>query len=271
MGFWGTFVLARSTALLANVEAVHGFGYQHENLYEVGDRWQLLETREPLPVSLREAGEHFVAGTATAVLAVRVFNSDCLRAHAQTPDGWSTAFHLPGSASECPYQHVEPEAVRTTDSIAADLTRWARASGLTPSRERLQALIDQAVHGRKSIEGMYAVPFALLPALGLGEADRPYPTTIDLDDPSYCAIIGWHGLARKALDNAANRAAGLEDHELVGKEQPWESAALRLEAEVWAARFRAETDTSDLRQRAEQLCAEYEATGRRRPPPWRGP
>ncbi|MGI5238044.1 hypothetical protein [Dactylosporangium sp. CA-139066] len=70
MGFWGTFVLARSAALLANVEAVRGFGYQHEHLYELGDGWQLLETRAPLSLGLPQASERFVAATATSVLAM---------------------------------------------------------------------------------------------------------------------------------------------------------------------------------------------------------
>ncbi|MGI5238725.1 hypothetical protein [Dactylosporangium sp. CA-139066] len=270
MGFWGTFVLARSATLLANVEAVRGFGYQHEHLYELGDGWQLLETRAPLSLGLPQASERFVAATATSVLAMRVFNSDCLRAHARTADGWSTSFHVPGPADECPHRHAEPEAPRAAGAVAADLARWAGAGGLTPSAERLEALVDQTAHRRWSAEGADTAPFAMLSALGLGKADQPYPATIDLDEPVYCAIIGWHGLARKALNNAALRVDGLRDGERVSPQEPWEAAALELEAELWAARFRAEADTAALRQRAEQLCAQYEAMGHRRPPPWRG-
>ncbi|GAA0911643.1 hypothetical protein [Virgisporangium aurantiacum] len=45
VAFFETLVLARPAGLLVHEDAVLGFGYQHEHLWELDDGWQFLETR----------------------------------------------------------------------------------------------------------------------------------------------------------------------------------------------------------------------------------
>ncbi|MGI5175577.1 hypothetical protein ACQEVZ_04500 [Dactylosporangium sp. CA-152071] len=86
MGFFGTFVLARSGCLLTDEEATLGFGYQHEHLYELGKGWQLLETRGVLdPQDFAVASERFVAATGAGVLALYVNDGGCIAGAAELP------------------------------------------------------------------------------------------------------------------------------------------------------------------------------------------
>ena len=270
MGFWGTYVLARSAGLLATEDAVLGFGYQHEAVYELDEQWQLLETRGvPDPPDFVEASERFVAGTATAVLAAYVCNSDCLGVYARTPDGWTTSFHLPAAAASCPYLHRPQPAPRTTAAVATDLERWARAAGLTPVPERIRALLGQDDDDHRFAGAADELPFYLLPALGLPDAGEPHPHAFDLDEPPYCAVVGFLGIARRARNRIAERAHRQPHDGPTEREQPWEAPAIHLEAELWAALHRPDTNTAALRDRLEQLCAAYQTAQDRQPPRWR--
>ncbi|GAA3248592.1 hypothetical protein ACFO1B_39565 [Dactylosporangium siamense] len=250
MSFFGTFVLARSDRLLVDEETVLGFGYQHEHLYELGDGWQLLETRGISdPQDFAAASERFVAATGVGVLALYVNAADCLGVYGRTGEGWTTSFHLPVDQVPCPYWHNPQPVSRTTEAVAADLEQWARAVGLTAVPEQVRAIAAY----ESSFWG-YQLPLELLPALGLPEAGEPSPTVIDLGESPWCAIIGFSGLARQALNRKACRAScDTMDCELYGPEREWERAAIALEADIWAARHRRNTDTTTLRERAERL------------------
>jgi hypothetical protein len=76
-------------------------------------------------------------------------------------------------------------------------------------------------------------------------------------------------IARQAWNRRVVR-----DHEQSGSgpfgpEHSWEAAAIRFEAELWAARFRTGADTAALRRRAEELCATYQAVEAGPLPRWR--
>ncbi|MEU7873787.1 hypothetical protein [Dactylosporangium sp. NPDC049140] len=253
MGFFGTFVLARSDRLLVDEEATLGFGYQHEHLYELGGGWQLLETRGILdPQDFAAASEQFVAATGAGVLAAYVHDGDCMGVHGQTRDGWTTTFHLPVDGAPCPYRHRPQPAPRTTEAVVADLEQWAGAVGLTAVSEQIQAVAAYDYRGNSGWG--HVLPLDLLPALGLPEADEPSPTVIDLEQLPWCAIVGFSGLARQAWDRRSDRAhrsaPGLG---FFGREREWERVAIALEADIWAARHRQNTDVTTLRERAEQL------------------
>jgi hypothetical protein len=262
VGFFGTFVLARSADLLVNEEAVLGFGYQHEQLYELGDGWQLLETRGIRdPQDFAAASERFVTGTGRAVLAAYVNDGDCLGVYGQTPDGWTTSFHLPTDQAPCFYKHRPPLKVRTTEAVATDLERWARAAGLCPDPEQIPTI---AAYDHRSEPGCgHELPLEMLPALGLPEAGEPRPTSIDLEEEPWCAIVGFLGVARQAYNRIAERADSRERGEPFHAQQRWERAAIELEADIWAARHHLDADTTALRARAEWLCHAYMSTERR--------
>ncbi|GAB3836576.1 hypothetical protein ACFPIJ_22750 [Dactylosporangium cerinum] len=77
---------------------------------------------------------------------------------------------------------------------------------------------------------------------------------IDLGEPPWCAIVGFSGLARQALNREACRAScNALDCDLFGPEREWERTAIALEADIWAARHRRNTDITTLRERAGRL------------------
>ncbi|WP_432825249.1 hypothetical protein [Dactylosporangium sp. CA-092794] len=204
MGFFGTFVLARSDRLLANEEATLGFGYQHERLYELGRGWQLLETRGIADrQDLAAASERFVAATGGGVLAAYVNDGNCIGVHGRTPEGWTTSFHLPVDQAPCTYRHRPRPAARTREAVGADLEQWARNAGLTPVPEQVRAIAAYDYRGNSGWG--HELPLELLPALGLPGAAEPSPTLIDLEQPPWCAIVGSSGLARQAWGRRSYR------------------------------------------------------------------
>ncbi|WP_238011883.1 hypothetical protein KZZ52_13675 [Dactylosporangium sp. AC04546] len=253
MGFFGTFVLARSGRVLAVEEATLGFGYQHERLYELGSGWQLLETRGILdPQDFAAASERFVAATGGGVLAAYVNDGDCIGVHGRTSEGWSTSFHLPADEAPCSYRHRPQAAARTREAVGADLEQWARTAGLTPVPEQVRAIAAYDYRGNSGWG--HELPFELLPALGLPEAAEPSPTLIDVEQLPWCAIVGSSGLARQALRRRIDRdSRDAADSGVFGLEQEWERAAIAIEADIWAARHRQNADTTTLRERAERL------------------
>ncbi|MGI5238616.1 hypothetical protein [Dactylosporangium sp. CA-139066] len=253
MGFFGTFVLAQSDRLLTDEEAVLGFGYQHEHLYELGEGWQLLETRGIRdPQDFAAASEQFVAATGASVLAAYVNDSDCIGVHGRTPGGWTTSFHLPVDEAPCPYRHRPPLAPRTREAVAADLEQWAGAVGLTAVPEQVRAIAAYDYRGNSGWG--HELPLELLPALGLPESAEPSPTMIDLEQLPWRAFVGSSGLARQASDRRSYRdSRSAPDSGVFGPERGWERAAIALEADIWAARHRRNADTTTLREDAERL------------------
>jgi hypothetical protein len=253
VGFFGTFVLARFDRLLVDEETVLGFGYQHERLYELGRGWQLLETRGVLdPQDFAAASERFVAATGAGVLAAYVNDGDCVGVYGRTSEGWTTSFHLPVDEVPCSYRHRPQPVPRTTEGVAADLEQWARAVGLTAVPEHVRTI---AAYDYRGYSGWgHELPLELLPALRLPEVGEPSPTVIDLEALPWCAVVGSSGLARQALDRRSYRA-GREGPGvgIFGPEREWERAAIALEADIWAARHRRNTDITTLRERTDQL------------------
>jgi hypothetical protein len=264
VAFFGTLVLARPAGLLVHEDAVLGFGYQHEHVWQLDDGWQLLETRGLWdPQDFAAAGERFVVGTGGPILAVYVNDGDCFGGYAATPDGWATLFHLPTDMAPCTYLHRPEPRARTREAVAGDLERWARTVGLAAVPAQIRALA--AFEFGTAPERGSTFARVLLPALGVSGGGASVPTVIDLGDEPWCSIIGFLGLARRAH----NRRVEREDGDPVGAEQPWERAAIELEAEIWDARHRPDADIADLRERAEQLCGAYMEAEQRRLPRWR--
>jgi hypothetical protein len=253
VGFFGTFVLARSERRLTDEEAALGFGYQHEYLYELGRGWQLLETRGILdPQDFAAASEQFVGATGAGVLAAYVNDGDCIGVYGRTREGWTTSFHLPVDESPCSYRHRPQPAQRTREAVAADLEQWACAAGLTAVPEQVRAI---AAYDHRGNSGWgHELPLELLPALGLPQAAEPSPTAIDLEQLPWCAIVGSSGLARQALDRRSYRdSRDASDGGVFGPEHEWERAAIALEADIWTARHRQNADTTNLRGSVERL------------------
>ena len=264
MAFFGTFVIARPARLLVHEDAVLGFGYMHEHVWELDDGWQLLETRGLYdPQDFTIAGERFVAATGSPVLAVYANDGHCFGGYAATPDGWTTLFHLPTDMAPCIYLHRPEPQARTRESVAGDLERWARTAGLTPDPERIRA-IAAFERGTAPDRGwMYGA--VLLPALGISGGGLSYRTVLNLGDEPWCSVIGFSGLGRRAYERRIER----EDGDVSGPEQPWEQEAIDLDAAIWDARHRPDADLADLRERAVKACADYVAAEARPLPRWR--
>jgi hypothetical protein len=264
VAFFGTLVLARPADLLVHTEAVLGFGYMHEYQFELAGGWQLLETRGLWdPQDFPAAGARFVAGTGSPVLAVYANDGYCFGGYAATPDGWSTTFHLPTDMEPCIYAHRPKPRARTREDVAGDLERWARAAGLTPDPARIREIAAFEA-GTAAERGSQFAP-VLLPALGVSMVGTMTPYMFDLDEEPWCSVIGSSGLARRAHNERADR----EDGDTLRAEQPWERAAIELEAEVWDALHRPDVDLAELRARAERLCSEYKRVEGRGLPRWR--
>jgi hypothetical protein len=80
------------------------------------------------------------------------------------------------------------------------------------------------------------------------------PRVIDLEQLPWCAIVGFSGLARQVLERRSDRdSRDASDRGIFSREREWERAAIALEADIWAARHRRNTDITTLRERAERL------------------
>jgi hypothetical protein len=69
------------------------------------------------------------------------------------------------------------------------------------------------------------------------------------------------GLATRARSRAVYRRAEEEDGEAPEPAQPWETAAIALEEELWASLYRPGVDVAVLVRRVAEVQAAYDAAG----------
>ncbi|MEU7906911.1 hypothetical protein [Actinoplanes sp. NPDC049118] len=261
MSYWGTVVVARSHGLLVDQDGVAGFGYRHRWLRQLSDDWQLLETGgSDDPPDLRGSCEAVAASTGCPVLAAYISDDSCAAMCAASPGQVGPLTRLwPVSRTCGTYRHqprgmAEP-AGRGIEEVAAELTAWSDAAGFRADADRLRLAIGRdADRARGQVVDLV---FEVVKALGLSRIGRTFPWSLPAFDWPFSGVMFSLGPTDQARQNARYRAAGVA---WIPPVQPWETAALALEAELWTALHRPGVDVADLARRAAHLLATYQAT-----------
>jgi hypothetical protein len=261
MGYWGTLVVARPHKLLVDQDGIAGFGHEHRWLRELGDGWQMLElTGFDDPPDLLDPCQAVVASTGHPVLALYVSDSYCAAMCAATADRLGRLTHLWDVSGPCgvfrhqPYDLPAPVG-RSLDEIVVELGLWSRSAGLRADEGKLRALLarnDDNVHTEAD-----DAAFALVKALGVLRIGPTLPWSLPAYDWPFSAFMAGYGPASWARAWALARARGEEV-----PEQPWEAAAVALEAELWESLYRPAVDPVPLARRAAHLTAAWMAAGK---------
>ncbi|WP_433537833.1 hypothetical protein ACQPZK_08995 [Micromonospora sp. CA-249363] len=264
MGYWGTVVVARPQGLLVDQEGISGFGHQHYWLRELGDGWQLVETSGwKDPPDLRAPAAALVASTGHPVFAGYVSDGDCAVMCAATPAVVGPLTHLWDISGPCGvYRHQpadRPEPIgRTVDDVVVELTGWSAAAGLRANASALRAALahDGSTDGKSADDLL----FDLIQGLGVARIGRTLPWAFPINRRPFVLITDFMGLASRARERAVYRQAGVKKGKSPEPAQPWESAALELEEELWASLYRPDVDVMALARRVVEVQAAYNAT-----------
>ncbi|MEU5724984.1 hypothetical protein ABZ783_24590 [Micromonospora sp. NPDC047738] len=263
MGYWGTVVMARPQGLLVDQDGISGFGYRHSWLRELGDGWQLVETsgwKDP-PDLLGPCGV-VVASTGHPVFAAFVSDGDCAVMCAATPGAVGPLTHLWDVGGPCGvYRHQPkgmPEPVgRGAEEVVAELTGWSAGAGLRADISALRAVLahDQSTAWKPADDLL----FDLVKALGVARIGRTLPWAFPITCRPFTLITDFMGLAARARSRAVYRQAEEEDGEVPEPAQPWETAAIALEEELWASLYRTGLDVATLACRVVEVRLAYDA------------
>ena len=140
MGYWGHFLVARSTRRLTDLREVGIFG-QPEDEQDLVAEWKLLRIAGNHPPDLQRALAPVVAATRAPALVAFVLDSDCAVINGQSQSGvrWAGVLNR-GLATS--YDGLL-ETYDTPDHGLSGAMRWAREAGLAPS----EADVRDALNG----------------------------------------------------------------------------------------------------------------------------
>ncbi|BEL04538.1 hypothetical protein Q0Z83_027290 [Actinoplanes sichuanensis] len=251
-------MVARPDRLLSRQDGVQGVGPQHNLLRELGGGWQMLESlsREPSP-DLARVSTAVAASTGRPALTLDVIDSDCAVMCAATP-GWTGPLtHLWDVRRPCPAYHHQPAGhlppvLREPEEVAAELVTWAETAELRPDPERLLEIVSPPDGGADRDR-----LFALVTAVGVERIGPTRRWSVPVRSWPFSPVVGRSSslgaVARSYARDRAEDPAGWADE----PEQPWEAAAIALEAEVWASLFDDGVDVIALARRAFAVYQDY--------------
>ncbi|WP_285560174.1 hypothetical protein [Actinoplanes regularis] len=211
------------------------------------------------PPDLRSSCEVVAASTGHPVLAVYISDDSCAAMVAAIPGRAGPLTHLWPENETCGrYRHQPrdmPEpAGRSLDVVVGELTAWSAAAGLQADVSRLRQLIGRdpdQTHGQ-----IVDLLFETVKALGVRRIGRTFPWSLPAFDWPFSSVMFSLGPAAQARQNAKYRAAGVK---CITPVQPWETAALALETELWGSLYRPNVEVAALAHRAACLLAAYRA------------
>jgi hypothetical protein len=260
MGYWGTMVVARPRGLLIDQHGVSGFGHRHRWLRNLSDGWQMLETSGyDDPPDLRSSCEVVAASTGHPVLAVYISDNSCAAMVTAVSGRAGPLTHLWPETETCgAYRHQPqdtPEPTgRSLDEVVAELTAWSVTAGFRADVNRLRQLVGldaEQAHGQ-----IVDLVFEVVKALGMRRIGRTFPWSLPAFDWPFSSVMFSLGPAFQARQDAKYRAAGVK---CIPPVQPWETAALSLETELWASLYRPDVEATALARRAACLLTAYRA------------
>ena len=235
MGYTGTIVVGRSARLLVHEDGIGDFGYQHRYVRPLGERWQLVETggRLELP-GLREPCRRLAKSTGWPVLAAHVFDSDWAQLCAAVGDSAGPVVRLPALSGQA------------AEDVIDGLLAWSAAAGLRAH----PAAVRTAVTGDQLADDAV---FAVVNALGVKSIGRTLPRAFPVESWPFSSVSALAYLARQRPAEEQSEVAPAA----------WQKAAVRLDAELWAAAYRPAVDVAPLaRQAIDVLAARCLARGK---------
>lgn len=267
MGYWGTVVVARSQGLLVEQDGMSGFGYQHYWVRELGDGWQLVETsgwRDP--PDLRAPARAVVESTGHPVFAAYISDSYCAAMCAAVPGAVGPLTHLWDVSGPCGVFRHQPDGMpepvgRNVDDVVAELTSWAASAGLAADASALRAVLDHDQNADwKDTDDLL---FDLVKTLGVARIGRTLPWAFSINRRPFMLITDLMGLARRARSAAVYRQAAEKSGKTPDPAQPWETAAIELEDELWASLYRSDVDVAALARRVVEVQVAHDTATER--------
>ena len=167
MGFWGSFVLAKTATAFAELSTVEQWELEVEGTSVMGDGWTVTQING---TTLAENSDEVLTAlegeSGNPVLTGFVMDSDAVIVEARTPEGF-LRLCLPRVYAV----HEMPESLEMFELAATavpKLAAWAAAAGTLHDDDALRSLIDDDADSQEAFQG-YAAFFALVSALGFAE------------------------------------------------------------------------------------------------------
>jgi hypothetical protein len=270
MSYYGTILMTRADVLMTSLPHLSSIGFQHRQLRELGDGWQVLATSGgDDPPDMEEA-----VGAAAGWWKAPVFGAyvadGCAQIHGAA-DGVATwSGHLPDATDvDCGMLHrPRVSAGATLDDLEAHIAGWAAAAGLKLSTARLRRALRHRHEWQDEGDGPYLLQFEqifeLVRAFGFPVLPAPRPYAFDPDDEPFALVTSrlW-GLATQARSAARYRARGHQTDTAAD----WETEAIALELDVYAALYGDGPSVAELAARADRIKSAYQAAREGTPPP----
>jgi hypothetical protein len=257
-GYWGTVIVAKPRGRLTDERAVDGYGNEKRWLRELGDGWQMLETWSLSdPPDLVAPTAELVASTGQPVLAVYISDGYCGAMCASTPERAGVFAHLWDADRLCgafrhqPHHLPGPDA-RGLDAVLAELTAWSAAAGLPADHDRMRDLLGRTIEGSSADDLL----FELVKALGVARIGRTEPWAVPIRDSVFATFLQF-GPAYAARMIGMDRAGAARRGDEFPPAEPWETAALALESELWASMYRSGVDVVALARRVAEVMVAY--------------
>ena len=256
MGYTGTIVVGWSSGLLVHEDGMTDFGHKHMYVRPLGDGWQLVECGGWLePPDLPGPCRRLAASTGRPVLAAHVLDSDFALLCTATDDTTATPvtrLHdvAPGCCDRHGPQSRPGPSGRETETVVAELLAWSAAAGLPADPAGVRAAVTDDQLADDTV-------FALVRSLGVTRIGRTQPRAFPIDDWPFSSVSTLAYWARM-------RAAGEAMEDDPRPPAPWETAAVTLDAELWAAAYRPPADPAQLARRAIDIFA-ARAQAKRKP------
>ncbi len=255
-------MLARSAERLTKWARVHLVGREHRWLRDVGDGWQILETRtfcdDPLDLAAGVAA--LVADTGAPAMAASVSDDRCAALFAHTPRGRSWSAHLPRPTSnDGDYEHPPGTARgRTVDAVCADVMAWAQEAGFSASAA-VRLIVE---HDRFAGEWSYGLDasdqiFELFLALGLPRIPPSRHKRIDPLGAPFSLITEFAGLGMTATQAMVRNREALKDGDEPEPIEDWMRRAAELHDDIWDSVLEDHGPITDLIARIKITCAAY--------------
>jgi hypothetical protein len=257
-GYWGTVVVAKPRGLLTDERAVDGYGIEKRWLRELGDGWQMLETWSLFdPPDLVAPTAELVASTGQPALAVYISNGYCGVMCASVPGRAGTFTHLWDADRLCGAFKHQPDHLPNPVALGlaathAELTAWAAAADLSADHDTMRDLLGRSIEGSSADDLL----FELVKALGVARIGRTKPWAVPVRDSVFRTFLQF-GPPHVARMIEMDRAWAAREGEEFPAAQPWETAALALESELWASMFRPEVDVVALARRVVDVTMAY--------------
>ncbi len=237
-----------SAGLLAHEDGINDFGPRHRYLRPLGDGWQMVEIGLGWsePPELGEPCRRLAKSTGRPVFAAAVHDSDYAVLGTAAGDEVGGPTIVNDYESPCCDEHERTRRPGPTNrplgEVVAELVHWCGAAGLPGDARAIEAALMADVTADDLV-------FGLVRALGVPTIGRTLPRSVPVDQWPFSSV--GHLFLQTQIAAVNREADG-------SRMKPWETAAVDVHAEVWAAAYRPDVDLESLARRIIEAQAAYD-------------